>query len=145
MKSLLAVLMAAVLCTACKVIPPEPDGAPPSNTARAPKIVLDQADAKLAGADYGSAQALYAEFVNANPDHAQAPRARATQKVLDRLLSSQTELDRVKRSDEVPRLRRELAERQSEIDRLKAETAKLRADIERLRSIDLQTLPGQKK
>ena len=74
-----------------------------------------------------------------------ATRARATQTALDRLLDSQTELDRVKRNEELPRLRRELAERQSEVDRLKAESAKLRADLERLRNIDLQTRPGIKK
>jgi len=66
--------------------------------------------------------------------------------VLDRLLDSQTELERGARRNEVlPRLRRELAERQGEVDRLKAESAKLRADLERLRNIDLQTLPGIKK
>ena len=58
---------------------------------------------------------------------------------------SQSELDRAKRNEELPRIRRDLSERQSEVERLKAENAKLRADLERLRSIDLQTLPGIKK
>ena len=106
---------------------------------------LDEADAKLIAADYKGASASYAEFVKANPGNAQTARARATQIALDRLLDSQAELDRVKRTDELPRARRELGERQSEVDRLKADNAKLRADIERLRNIDLQTLPGIKK
>jgi len=99
----------------------------------------------MAAADYSGAQALYAEFVNANPGNPQAARARAIQAALDRLLSAQTELDRLIRSEEVPRLRRELTERHGEVERLRAENAKLRADLERLRNIDLQTLPGAKK
>lgn len=150
MKALFAIVMAGMLCTGCAPIGPSPE------PARNP---LDQADAKLAAADYSGAQALYAEFVNANPGNPQAARARAIQAALDRLLSAQTELDRLKRSEEVPRLRREIAERhgeverlrrefaerQGEVERLKAENAKLRADLERLRNIDLQTLPGAKK
>jgi len=142
--------MAGMLCSGCAPIAPAPEPA---------KNSLDQADAKLAAADYSGAQALYAEFVNANPANPQAARARAIQAALDRLLSSQAELDRQKRSDEVPRLRREIAERKGdverlkveiterhgEVERLKAENAKLRADLERLRNIDLQTLPGAKK
>jgi hypothetical protein len=50
----------------------------------------------------------------------------------------------VRRTDDAPRLRRELAEQRGEADRLKAEIAKLRSDLERLRSIDLQTQPGKK-
>jgi predicted RNase H-like nuclease (RuvC/YqgF family) len=99
----------------------------------------------MAAADYSGAQALYAEFVNANPGNPLAARARAIQSALDRLLGAQTELDRLKRSEEMPRLRRDLAERHSEVERLKAENAKLRADLERLRNIDLETLPGAKK
>ena len=136
MKSIFIItVIAAVLAFAgCRAFTPEP--------ARA---TLDQADAKIVAADYSGAQALYAEFVNANPDSPQAARARAMQTVLDRLLSSQAELDRARRSDEIPRLRRELSERQNEAERLKSEISKLRSDIERLRSIDLQTLPGPKK
>lgn len=142
MKPLFVLLMAALLCTAgCKSLAPDSTTASPVS----PGTLLEQADTKLVAADYPGAQALYAEFLNASPDNPQAPRARAMQTVLDRLLSSQTELDRVKRSDEVPRLRRELSERQNESERLKTEIAKLRADMERLRSIDLQTLPGTKK
>ena len=134
MKSLFVTLIVGMLCTGCSVLAPAPS-----------KSLLDEADAKLSAGDYKGASASYGEFVKADPGNAQAARARATQTALDRLLDSQTELDRVKRNDELPRVRRELAERQSEGDRLKAENAKLRADLERLRNIDLQTLPGIKK
>ena len=135
MKSLFVTLIVGMLCTGCSTV-----------LAREPsKSLLDEADAKLSAEDYKGASASYGEFVKADPGNAQVTRARATQTALDRLLDSQTELDRVKRNDERPRLRRELAERQSEVDRLKAESAKLRADLERLRNIDLQTLPGIKK
>jgi hypothetical protein len=148
MKPFFAIVIAGMLCTGCAPMAPSP--APARNP-------LEQADATLAAADYSGAQALYAEFVNANPGNPEATRAGAIQAALDRLLSSQTELDRLgllisqteldrlKRSEEVPRLRRELAERQGEVERLKADNAKLRADLERLRNIDLQTLPGAKK
>lgn len=133
MKPLFGIVMAGMLCAGCASIAPSARNS------------LDRAEAKMAAADYSGAQALYAEFVNANPGNPQAARARAIQAALDRLLSSQTELDRLNRSEEVPRLRREIAERQGEVEHLKAENAKLRADLERLRSIDLQTLPGAKK
>ena len=136
MKPLFVVVMAGMLSAGCASIAPSPAPTKPS---------LDQADAKMAAADYSGAQALYAEFVNANPGNPQADRARAIQIALDRLLSSQTELDRLNRSEEIPRLRREIAERRGEVERLKAENAKLRADLDRLRNIDLQTLPGAKK
>jgi hypothetical protein len=136
MKSLFVIVMAGMLCTGCASIAPSPEPV---------KTLLDQADAKMAATDYIGAQALYAEFENANPGNPQAARARAIQAVLDRLLGSQTELDRLKRSEEMPRLRREITERQGEVERLKAENAKLRADLERLKNIDLQTLPGAKK
>jgi TolA-binding protein len=100
----------------------------------------------LVAEDYSGALALYAGFVQAHPEDTQAARARATRTALERLLSSQAELDRLRRSDELPRLKRDLSERQSEVDRLKAEMAKLRADLERLRNIDLQELrAGPKK
>jgi predicted RNase H-like nuclease (RuvC/YqgF family) len=157
MKSLFVTLIVGMLCTGCAVLAPKPS-----------KSLLDEADAKMSAEDYKGASASYGEFVKADPGNAQAARARATQTALDRLLDSQTELDRVKRNEELsrlrreqaerqsevdrvkrneelPRLRRELAERQSEVDRLKAESAKLRVDLERLRNIDLQTLPGIKK
>ncbi len=135
MKSLFVTLIVGMLCTGC-------------STALAPapsKSLLDQADAKLSAEDYKGASASYGEFVKANPRNAQAARARATQIALDRLLDSQAELDRAKRNEELPRIRRDLSERQNELERLKGENAKLRADIERLRNIDLQTLPGIKK
>ena len=134
MKSLFVTLIVGMLCTGCTVLAPAPS-----------KSLLDVADAKLSAEDYKGASGSYGEFVKANPGNSQAARARATQTALDRLLDSQTELDRVKRNDELPRVRRELGERQSEVERLKAESAKLRADLERLRNIDLQTLPGIKK
>jgi len=136
MKPLFLIVMAAMLCTGCASLAPSPDPA---------KNSLDRADAKMAAADYSGAQALYAEFVNANPGNPQAARARATQAALDRLLSSQTEAERLNQSDEIPRLRREIADRQGEVDHLKAENARLRADIERLKNIDLGTLPGARK
>lgn len=136
MNPLFLIVMAGMLCSGCASIAPSPEPA---------KNSLDRADAKMAAADYSGAQTLYAEFVNADPGNPQAARARAIQAALNRLMGSQTELDRLNRSEEMPRLRREIAERQGEIERLKAENAKLRADLERLRNIDLQTLPGAKK
>ena len=120
MKLLSVMLMLGMLCTGCASLFPEPA-----------KTLLGQADAMMAAEDYGGALARYSGFVQAHPGDAQAARARATRTALDHLLTSQTELDR---------LRRALSERQGEVDRLKAEMAKLRADIERLRNIDLQEL-----
>jgi hypothetical protein len=135
MKPLSVMLMLGMLCTGCASLSPEPA-----------KTLLDQADAMLVAENYGGALALYAGFVQAHPDDTQAARARATRTALDRLLLSQSELDHLRRSDELPRLRRDLSDRQSEVDRLKAEMAKLRADLERLRNIDLQELRvGPKK
>jgi multidrug resistance efflux pump len=119
--------MPAVLCMGCAAPSPQSTDS-----------LLTQADAKMAAEDYGGAQALYGEFVTANPDDTQAGRARAVRTALDRLLSSQAELNRVQRGEELVRLRRELSDRQSEVDRLKAEVTKLRADLERLRNIDLK-------
>jgi hypothetical protein len=133
MKLLCVIFIAGMACTGCALF-------------HGPaKVTLDQADAKLTAADYASAQVLYAAFVNADPGNSQAPRARAMQTVLDRLLSTESELDRIKKSDEAPRLRREVGERTGEVDRLKGEVVKLRADLERLRTIDLETLPGTKR
>jgi hypothetical protein len=136
MKPLFVIVMTGMLCTGCAPIAPSPE--PARNS-------LERADAKMAAADYRGAQALYAEFVNANPANPQAARARAIQAALDRLLSAQAESERLSQGDEVPRLRREIAERQGEVDHLKAENAKLRADLERLKNIDLETLPGARK
>ena len=140
MKSLFVALIVPMFCTGCSSTAPAPQPA-----REPPKSLLDEADAKLSAEDYKGASALYGEFVKAQPGNAHAARAHATQIVLNRLLDSQTELERVKRNEELPRIRRDLSERQSEVERLKAENAKLRADLERLRSIDLQTLPGTKK
>jgi outer membrane protein assembly factor BamD (BamD/ComL family) len=146
MRPLLALaIVAGTLCAGCGTVTPDSGEAARSVTAAAQKTVLAEADAKLAAADYSGAQTLYAEFASSHPDHADASRARALRVVLDRLLAAEGELARVKRSDEVPKLRRELSERQAEVERLKTETAKLRADMERLRDIDLQTLPGKAK
>jgi hypothetical protein len=135
MKFLFAALMLGVLCTGCTSLSPKPA-----------ESLLGQADAMLVAENYSGALGLYAGFVQAHPDDAQAARARATRTALERLLSSQAELDRLRRSDELPRLRHDLSERQSEVERLKAEMAKLRADLERLRNIDLQELrAGPKK
>jgi hypothetical protein len=133
MKLLCVIFIAGMACTGCALF-------------HAPaKVTLDEADAKLTAADYAGAQVLYAAFVKADPGNSQAPRARAMQTVLDRLLSTESELDRIKKSDEAPRLRREVGERTGEVDRLKGEIVKLRADLERLRTIDLETLPGTKR
>ena len=142
MKTMTAILMTGMLSAGCASVSPEPAKAPGKTPAT---TLLEQADARMAAADYSDAQALYAEFVNTNPDNAQAARARATQAALDRLLATQTELDRVKQNDELPRLQRELLERRSEVDRLKAEIGKLRADLERVRNLELQNLPGTRK
>ena len=131
--SLLVVIVAVLVGAGCQLVSTE-----------ATRSTLEQADAKMAASDYSGAQALYAEFAAANPNHAQAARARAIQTVLERLLNSQAELEKVKRVDESPRLRRELSDQRGEVERLRGEVAKLRADLERLRSIDLQTQPGKK-
>ena len=133
-----AILVMGMLSAGCASVSPDPAKTPA-------KTLLEQADARMTAEDYSGALALYGQFATANPDNAQAARARATQTALDRLLASQTELERVKQNDELPRLRREVSERRSEVDRLKAEIAKLRADLERLRTIDLENLPGTKK
>jgi hypothetical protein len=88
--------------------------------------LLQRADDQLATAQYRGAIALYDEFLKAYPADPAAPRARASRVVVDRLLLSQ---------GEVERLRREVDTRQAEIDRLKA-------DLERLRRIDLRQAPA---
>ena len=122
-------LFVILLCASCAGISPEADS------------LLAQADTKMSAEDYAAATALYREFATGNPDHPQAPRARATQKALERMISYQAEMTRAQRGSETAR--RELGERQAEADRLRAEVAKLRADLERLRNIDLQP-PRQK-
>ena len=124
-----AILVTGMLSAGCASVSPDAAKAPA-------KTLLEQADARLTAEDYSGALALYAQFAKANPDNAQAARARATQTALDRLLASQSELERVKQNDELPRLRREVSERRSEVDRLKAEVAMLRADLERVRNVE---------
>ena len=138
MKLASAVLTAAMLCAGCASVSPEPAKVPV-------KSLLEQADARMADADYGGASALYAQFATAEPGNAQAARARETGVAIDRMLVLQAELERMKQDQELPRLRRELADRRGEADRLKAEVAKLRADLERLRNIDLQNPTGVRK
>lgn len=123
-----ALLLTALLCASCAGVSLEEQV----------EAQLAQADAKMSAEDYTGATALYAEFATANPDHAQAARARATQKALDRMLSYQAEMVRGQKSGDSAR--KELVERQAEADRLRGEVAKLRADLERLRNIDLQPL-----
>lgn len=123
------ILMSALLCGACAGVRLEHHA----------DSLLSQADTKLVDGDYSGAISLYGEFAAAKHDHAQAPRARATQAVLERMLAVQSEITRAQNSGEAAR--RELTERQAEADRLKAEVAKLRTDLERLRNIDLQPRP----
>ena len=124
----LPALLIALLCASCAGVSLDEQA----------EALLVQADTKMSAEDYSGATALYAEFATGNPDHAQAARARATQKALDRMLSYQAEMIRSQRGSETAR--RELGERQAEADRLRGEVAKLRADLERLRNIDLQPL-----
>ncbi len=121
MRSRLALVTVGLLVSGCAgIFSPAPSG------------LLARADDRLAAAEYRSAVALYDEFLQANPSDSATSRARATRAVVERLLLSQGEIER---------LRRELAAQQAEIDRLKAETSRLRADLERLRSIDLRQTP----
>lgn len=76
--------------------------------------LLDRADEQMVTGEYRRALGLYDEFLKAYPTDPAAPRARATRNVLDRLLSSQAEIERLK------------------------------ADLERLRSIDLPREPQKR-
>lgn len=131
MKPLIFLFLATLLCAGCATVD-EPA-----------ERLLSQADAKLIAEDYSGAIASYAEFAAAQPGHAQAARARATQKALESLAASQVAaqaaINRAQQGSDSTR--RELGERQAETDRLKGEVAKLRADLERLRNIDLQLAP----
>jgi hypothetical protein len=79
---------------------------------------LARADDRLAAAEYRSAASLYDQFLRERPNDPDAPRARATRAMIERLLGQQ-----------------------AEIERLKAEATRLRADLERLRNIDLRQTP----
>ncbi len=76
--------------------------------------LLARADEQLVVGQYRRALGLYDEFLKAYPTDPAAPRARATRNVLDRLLSSQAEIERLK------------------------------VDLERLRSIDLPREPQKR-
>ena len=138
MKRLSIILIAGMLGAGCASGPGE--------------SALGRADSQLEAKNYQDAVALYSDFVKTHAQDPQAPRARATQAALERLLALQTELERVQKG-ELPRLQREAADRQNEADRLKGDTdrlkgevAKLRTDLERLRNIDLNELQrGTKK
>jgi hypothetical protein len=93
--------------------------------------LLSRADGRLAAAEYRGAIALYDEFLRANPDAADTPRARATRAAVERLILAQAETER---------LRREVGVRDAEVDRLRAEVERLRGDLQRLRTIDLRQL-----
>ena len=127
MKRLFVILAAVMACAGCESLSPAASQTP-----------LAQADAKLAAGDYNGASAAYDEFLKASPQDPGAARARATHTALSRLVTSQTELERVRQA-EGPR-QRELSDRQNEVERLKVEVVKLRADLERLRKIDLNEL-----
>jgi hypothetical protein len=100
--------------------------------------LLNEADAKLAAADYTGAIDSYSQFVTAMGEHPQAARARATQAALERLVAAQAGIARAQQTSDAAR--REVTERQAETERLKSEVAKLRSDLERLRNIDLKPL-----
>ncbi len=137
----LAILLGLLLGTGC---------------ARAPApaaAILARADAQMEAENYAAALELYALFLRESGNDPAAPRARAARIVLDRLLTSRVEVERlqreaatreadlarlardaVARDAELARLRRDVAARQAEVDRLKA-------DLDRLRDIDIRTAP----
>ncbi|MBI4011256.1 MAG: hypothetical protein HY359_03020 [Candidatus Rokubacteria bacterium] len=132
MSRLPATVAVSLLLAGCAML------APGSSTQSA--TTLKRADDQMAAAQYRSALALYDEFLKASPNDPEAARARATRTVVERLLASQTEVERLRREvssrqAEVDRLRRDADSRQAEIDRLKA-------DLERLRRIDLRQSPA---
>jgi hypothetical protein len=114
--------------------------------------LLGRADGSLAAADYRSAIALYDQFLQRSPEDPASPRARATRTVLERLIVSQGETERLRREvstrdadlgrlrAEGDRLRAEGDRLRAEVDRLRAEVERLRADLQRLRTIDLRQL-----
>ena len=96
--------------------------------------LLARADEQLQSGNYGAAIALYDEFLQANPADPAAPRARATQSVLERLLQSEAAVQRLQqesalREEELSRARRELLA-------LRAEAMRVKADLERLKALD---------
>ncbi len=146
MKPALAVIAALTLagCAAVTSSSPVPTAAPPPVLA-APTVppsarLLQRADEQMMAAQYRSALALYDEFLKAHLDDPATPRVRASRAVVERLLLSQGEIERLRREvdtrqAEIERYRREVDTRQAEIGRLKA-------DLERLRRIDLRQAPA---
>jgi hypothetical protein len=107
--------------------------------------LLARADGSLAAADYRGAIALYDQFLQRSPEDPASPRARATRTVVERLILSQGETERLRREvstrdADVGRLRADVDRLRAEGDRLRAEVERLRADLQRLRTIDLRQL-----
>jgi hypothetical protein len=114
--------------------------------------LLARADRSLVAAEYRSAIALYDQFLQSRPEDPASPRAQATRTVVERLLVSQGETERLRREistrgadvdrlrAEGDRLRAEGDRLRAEGDRLRAEVERLRADLQRLRNIDLRQL-----
>jgi len=145
-----ALAVALVLAAGCATAPPAPDP-------------LARADQQMAAARYRDAARLYEEFIRTNPEHPSAVRARAAQGALDKLLTAQDDLERLRaevatKDAEVARLRQELAARGAEtasrnadlgrlrrdLEARQAEVDRLKADLERLRSIDLRREPSRR-
>ena len=133
MKRSAPLLLTTLLASACAAAsssapPPAPAPTPPAGSG-----LLARADDRLVEAQYRGALALYDEFLKTYPDDPATPRARATRALVERLLASQTEIER---------LRRELDLRRSDLVARQAEIDQLRADLERLRRIDLPQGPA---
>ena len=124
---LLTTLLASACAATSSSAPPLAPAPPPSSA------LLARADDQLAAAQYRGALTLYEEFLKTYPDDPATPRARATRALVERLLASQTEIER---------LRRELDLRRSDLVARQAEIDQLRADLERLRRIDLPQGPA---
>lgn len=96
--------------------------------------LLARADEQLQSGNYPAAIALYDEFLQANPADLAAPRVRAMRPVLEGLLQSEAEVQRLQqesalREEELSRARRELLE-------LRAEATRVKGDLERLKALD---------
>ena len=96
--------------------------------------LLARADEQLQSGNYPTAIALYDEFLHANPADLAAPRVRAMRPVLEGLLQSEAEVQRLQqesalREEELSRARRELLE-------LRAEATRVKGDLERLKALD---------
>jgi TolA-binding protein len=119
--------------------------------------LLREADRLLEAGSYPDAVGAYGQFLQAFPEDAAAPRARATRDLLAGWVATQIELARLRegaeaterelarlrrdlsgRQAEVGRLRQELTERQAEATRVSEENENLRSDLERLKSVDLR-------